>query len=270
MVWTRSGGALIAGLVLCAFGIAAWWSIDARRRSADARRYTTRTGQDTTITLIDGTRVRLAPRTTLAVSAGFGEGTRTVTVSGEAYFEVLHASGTPFVVQSKNLTTRVLGTTFLIRADADDSLSHVSVASGKVAIARRGLERRPILLTAGMAAAVPDSADNAVVVDRTSQTIRWVDGRLIFHNAPASDVLDALTRWYGYRFQLADSALADVRVTLGVSVESSQAALAAVRDVMNVNLTFDHQVIVVSARRRAGDAHRNRDAFPQIEKGVGR
>src|SRR5688572_16717807 len=76
----------------------------------ETKTYSTARGQRATITLLDGSIAILAPATTIHVT------NRNVELNGEAVFTVTQHTGEPFTVKSGNTVTRVLGTTFGIRA----------------------------------------------------------------------------------------------------------------------------------------------------------
>jgi len=95
---------------------------------------------------------------------------------------------------------------------------------------------------------VGDSTATVVTGDQ-AQYVGWVEGQLVFHKTPTADVLAALTRWYGYRFQFEDSSMANRKITLGMSTESSAAALATLRQVLDVELTFQQNVVTLHPRR---------------------
>ena len=231
------------------------------------REYTTRAGQQATVILTDGSRVRLAPRTTLRIANEFDVTARTVSLRGEAYFDVSRTSGTPFIVQTQHATTRVLGTTFDVRDDMHDQSTHVAVVTGKVTVWRMRHDRAPITLTQGMTATVGDSVA-AVTAGDATHDVSWLDGQLVFHNASTLTVLTALTRWYGYEFRLNDSTLAQLRLTLGLSTTSSQAALSTLKRVMDVELTVDHGVIMLTPHKAGPMSRMRKDMLTPAHDGV--
>lgn len=218
------------------------------------RVYATAIGQRAVVQLSDGSRVTLAPQSTLTVDNTFGRDTRSVALVGEAYFEVTHTSGIPFVVTTRDATTHVLGTTFDVQQYPSDHAVSVTVVDGKVAMTRtRGMRgtHAPVTLTAGMTGIVTDSSGPTVALGDASHVVTWIDGQLVFHKAPTATVLAALTRWYGYEFRLTDSTLANERLTLWLSTESSMAALKTLKQVLNAELTVDHGTVTLSPRRGA-------------------
>lgn len=199
--------------------------------------YTTRVGQQATITLNDGTRIVLAPQTTLRV-AGFNVASRTVTLeAGEAYFTVASVPGVPFTVRSGVLTAQVLGTEFLVRHDRGEHHLHVAVVSGKVRMTTPSRAASGLTLTAGQIGDMTDSTVQVSRLDDVAAEMEWVPGHLLFRNTLVSSILQTVSRWYGYRFRYADSALAQQRLTIDISTQSSAEALASIERILLVNLT---------------------------------
>lgn len=86
------------------------------------------------IILPDGSIVILNKGSELNYPAAFTKENRTVSLIGEAYFDIKHDAKRPFLVHTGALTTRVLGTAFNIKSNAKESLIEVTVSRGKVAV----------------------------------------------------------------------------------------------------------------------------------------
>jgi len=252
--WTSRGLVAAALVVLVLF---AYRSdiISKHRPPADesGARYVTAVGQTATVTLTDGSHVTLAPRTTLRILPGFGESSRTIWLRGEASFDVVGRSTHPFVVQTGSATVRVLGTRFTIRRYDTDAVAHVFVMDGKVAISGSDDSRKDVTLTAGMMGDIRDSVTLVTPVDAAKEYMQWIDGKIVFHHVQTTDVLAALTRWYGFEFRCADTTLASRHLTAWMSTESSAAALSTLKQVLDVDLTFDANVVTLHPRRQPRD-----------------
>lgn len=86
------------------------------------------------IRLTDGTQVVLYPQSRLSFAETFPADQRTVYLSGDAYFQVAKDPKRPFLVHTTDLVTKVLGTSFFVRArDASDK-TLVEVREGKVSV----------------------------------------------------------------------------------------------------------------------------------------
>ncbi|MFB9292709.1 FecR family protein [Persicitalea jodogahamensis] len=84
------------------------------------------------ITLADGSSVLLQPDSKLSFPAKFEGRERKVYLSGEAFFEVSKNPNQPFLVYANELLTRVVGTSFRVKAFADQDDIEVVVRTGKV------------------------------------------------------------------------------------------------------------------------------------------
>ena len=122
--WAWSVAAAIAVLL-----VASWW-IFLRERTPDTFAISTQTNESRSITLPDESKVVLNENSTL--SYHYAGDIRKVVLSGEAFFDVAKDPRHPFVIQSEDVETKVLGTSFNIRAYPDEGKVKVSVKTGRV------------------------------------------------------------------------------------------------------------------------------------------
>ena len=228
-VWFGAMATLIVGASILAHG--------SRVEHAYAMQtYATHLYQQAIVNLDDGTRITLAPQTTVRVMR-FSARSRTIELdSGEAYFEVMHASASPFMVRSGATTAQVLGTAFLVRHDAGDAHVRVSVTDGKVRVMTAA---RPagVTLTVGQTGDVTDSTTQVSTTNDLTPGIEWASGRIMFRHIPLTTVLHTVEKWYGYHFRYSDRTLGTQSVTMMISTRSSAEALATIEHMLAVNLT---------------------------------
>jgi transmembrane sensor len=86
------------------------------------------------ITLSDGSSVLLKPNSKLSYPKIFTGNTRKVFLSGEAFFEISKNPKKPFYVYANEIVTKVVGTSFRIKAYADLPNVEVIVRTGKVKV----------------------------------------------------------------------------------------------------------------------------------------
>ena len=91
-----------------------------------------------TITLNDGTVVLLKKDSKINIASDFGSKTRKVFLTGEAFFDVKKDVDRPFLVVAGGIVTKVLGTSFNVRAYANEPRTFVSVKSGQVSVYEDG------------------------------------------------------------------------------------------------------------------------------------
>lgn len=86
------------------------------------------------INLPDGSSVLLSKGSEVRYEEKMDKSQREIYLEGEGFFEVAKNPDRPFLVYTKGLTTKVLGTSFRVRAFADEPNVTVSVKTGKVTV----------------------------------------------------------------------------------------------------------------------------------------
>jgi ferric-dicitrate binding protein FerR (iron transport regulator) len=161
-------------------------------------------GQKTKAFLPDGSIVWLNAESSLMFPEQFTDSTRSVQLEGEAYFEVVHNPARPFVVMAGNTITRVLGTSFNIKAYGEDHNVTVALTEGKVEVWHRGAgdhgDAEQLNPGEGLMAA-NDGHIKRFIFDPREHTA-WKDGLLYFRKADFNTVRKALERWYGVDFEI--------------------------------------------------------------------
>lgn len=86
------------------------------------------------VNLPDGSSVLLKRASFIRFPRQFSEEKREVELSGEAFFEVKKNPRHPFFVYAGEMVTRVIGTSFTVRAYQSDATAKVRVKTGKVSV----------------------------------------------------------------------------------------------------------------------------------------
>ena len=222
--WRRPGvlRAAAAVLVLLA-GTLVWRILSSLGGAAEPVRYATEVGARRELRLADGSRVVLGPGSRMTVA---GEDGRSVELDGEAYFEVTHDEDRPFTVTTPSAVIRDLGTAFTVRADSAAGTS-VAVTEGVVAISPPQERTQQETLRAGDRARVHRGR---VAVQRRAATradVAWTTGRLAFRDAPVTEVVAALKRWYGVTLRV-DPSLAGRHLTADFEGQTAEQAMRIV------------------------------------------
>jgi ferric-dicitrate binding protein FerR (iron transport regulator) len=209
------------------------------RAESRARMHAAPVGVVVVVPLPNGSRVTLAPLTTLRV-----RGTE-LELDGEGYFQIQHDARAPITVRTGAITTRVLGTSFVVRRYQNDAATHVVVVDGRVST---GGQRRAAILSAGMAALVSDSTVRTSAAAAQDVNTDWIRGQLMFKDVPAATVLEALGRWYGYEFRMTDSTLARERVTVRFRAGARDETFEAIGRLLGVSLSVDGRIVTLRPR----------------------
>jgi transmembrane sensor len=215
-----------AVLVLLVGGAFLWRDIRGPGGASAARTFATAVGERRQFRLADGTDVVLGPASRLAVDARSAD--RSVTLDGDGYFSVVHEASHPFIVKVGAVRIQDVGTAFAVQTD-DGGGIRVAVDSGLVALGSRESDGSWEVLHARDRATVNPSG--LVVVERSAVSdddLAWIQGRLVFRDAPLIQVGAELYRWYGVRLRVADSSLVNLHLTASFSGESVDRVLKVI------------------------------------------
>jgi transmembrane sensor len=220
-VWAQ-----VAAAAVLIVGAAWGWRVFGPSTGADVV-YAAADGERTSVILADGTTVVLTPRSGLVVPARFGRRDREVTLTGEAWFSVVHDDDRPFTVLAGDFRVRDIGTVFTVHTGPADSIG-VSVIEGSVAVRRstRGTDAETVLTEGDVGRFTTGGV--AAIVDRgqpVAALASWTAGDLTLIDVAVEDAVAALARWHGTRIGLADPALARQPVTITLSLDSLARAL---------------------------------------------
>lgn len=148
------------------------------------------------LTLPDGSRVWLNSASSLTYTANHFEQNRTVTLTGEAYFEVESDSRKPFRVMTDKQTVTVLGTKFNINSYPDEPGTKTTLIEGGVDITAKKAAHT-IRLSPGQESFVDGSGLPPTVRQvETGQAIAWINGLFRFDGNTIDEVMRQLARWY--------------------------------------------------------------------------
>jgi transmembrane sensor len=219
---SRGGYAAAAAIVVAmAMGGGAWW------QWSQAPAFAAGAGEQRTLTLDDGSVVRLNSRSSLRVR--MSAGLRLIELrEGQALFEVAPDPTRPFVVYSGSAAVRAVGTRFDVYRKPTGTL--VSVVEGRVAVERAdGASPQaigPVLLGAGEQVTV--SADGGI--DRPEKpnvaaATSWLQQKLVFDGQPLGEVLQEFNRYARVPIVLTDPSLATLRVNAVFHTTSAESLL---------------------------------------------
>lgn len=153
-------------------------------------------GQMSQVTLSDGTKIWLNSGTTLKYPDQFGENSRTVSISGEAYFKVAKNAENPFFVKSNDLTVKVLGTSFNYSAYKEDATASVTLVEGKVEVQDVNGETMATLHPGQLL--TKNKSTNTITTKevKTAFYSSWSDGKISFDDERFDQIAVKIERWF--------------------------------------------------------------------------
>lgn len=241
--------------VIAVFLVGGWFvyqSLTAHQRNLNT--VTTKAGSKTKIMLPDGTKVWLNADSKLTYPNDFQHiSKREVTLVGEAYFKVKHDADHPFVIHTKGLTVRDIGTEFNLKAYPDDEKSSLSLIEGSVSVSLINDKDKDLILKPGEKVVyhtTPKTKEpiagrdlcrkkthkknietlseieslpklkvtkiHPVLTENGKHLISetaWKDDKLVFKGTRFEELARQLSRWYGVEITIKDKKIADYTFT---------------------------------------------------------
>lgn len=150
--------------------------------------------------LPDGSMVLLNENSSLAYAKDFK--VRTVDLKGEAFFDVTKKNGQSFEINTSTTKTKVLGTSFNIRA-YDQTPVEVAVVTGKVAVESVQEGNKESVLLLPNETVVYDAAVKKMVktVEPTNNSVAWKTQELVFDNTELGSVIKTLERYFEVKIE---------------------------------------------------------------------
>jgi len=210
-------------------------------------RFDTPVGGRRVVPLIDGSKVELNTQTVLRTAVN--QTKREVWLdSGEAFFEVAHREGEPFVVHAGSQTITVLGTKFSVRRDKDRVT--VNVLEGRVRVDDgEGQMARAAIITAGDTA-ISRGASTLIAAkseERVESALAWRDGMLSFDQAPLTDVVAEFNRYNRTRLVVIDSQAGKIPIGGSFQASSVDSFTRLLRDAYGLKIDRDDETVNISS-----------------------
>jgi transmembrane sensor len=194
------------------------------------------------IDLPDGSTAWLNHGTILKYPQKFGERSRELFITGEAYFNVKEDKGHPFILKTSDIDIHVLGTRFNVMAYEDDPEIVITLEEGELDLFYSSRDQ-----SSGKIACLEPGEH--IVIERYSKEVSkysgktdiytaWKDGLLVFRDDPMDVIVKKLERWYNVEIEFADEELASYRFTATFTDET----LRQVLHLLSVAVPMEYEV----------------------------
>ncbi|MFD0751824.1 FecR family protein [Mucilaginibacter calamicampi] len=202
---------------------------------------TTSPGEKERLVLADGTIVMLNAGTTLRYPLSFGSKNREVYLNGEAFFEVHKDREHPFIIHTKKMNVRVLGTVFNIKSYDDAPQSETSLIQGSIEVTINDRKADRIILkpkeklvienapASQLLTNKPTGRNLKAVIEGTQYSLTnltylpnidsaavetlWLKDKLVFKNEDFESIAADMERWYGIQIVFEHEQLKHLRFT---------------------------------------------------------
>ena len=196
-------------------------------------------GERVSITLPDGTAVKLNSESILSYKQDFGKKDRRVSLSGEGYFDVQKDLQKKFVVNTEFMDIEVTGTSFNVYAYSDKDIVEMALVQESVTVSsvRPPFERLNVVPNEKV---IYDKKTGTMQRITTSNVLEtaWVSKELVFRSEPMEAVLKRISRKYGVSFEIMDSSLVKDTYTGVFDKEEIEEVI----DILKVHYGFDYKI----------------------------
>jgi len=160
------------------------------------------------ISLSDGTDVAINGGSSFKYPEVFKSDTRTVELNGEAFFNVKRDESKPFIIKTKKVQIKVLGTSFNVKAYAPDQRTIVTVTTGKVLVAVNNQENKVVLKAGESAVYDASTFELTKQVNNNVNYQSWKTKEINFEeNTALSKVFETIEEVYQIQIEISDSSL---------------------------------------------------------------
>jgi len=196
------------------------------------------------LVLADGTRVWLNSQTTLKYPVAFTGEVRDVYLTGEAYFEVAKGQK-PFIVNTPEGAVQVLGTQFNVKAYLEEPAEVITLEEGKVRVTVNDNLFRDI--TPGYQALINKGNQQLTTkAVNTSFYTGWREGVFRFDGETLEGVMNALARWYDFRFQFEKESTQNLHFSGTLKrYDSAEKVFQMIEQTANVKISIEDEYIVI-------------------------
>ncbi len=184
------------------------------------------------VTLPDGSLVFLNANTRISYSKKFNSGLREVKLDGEAYFDVTHDPGRPFIVYARKAGIKVLGTSFNVQAIRSSGKVEVFVESGKVQLFETENTGNAITIEPGFIGSMEDE-----IVDKTLNSdanyLAWKTKKLTFSNTDMAKAAKGIQDVFKVKVVFSNPGMMQCKIESRFENESLENVLDAVCTTFN-------------------------------------
>ena len=232
----------------------------------------TKNGNRTNIVLPDGSQVRLNAGSSLDYNnSHFNKDIREVTLNGEAYFDVVKNADKPFIIHTKKMDIKVLGTSFNVRSYNDEKFAEAALIKGSLEVTLKDRDQK-IILQPNEKISVPNEEPTAdvkpekvyvaksnpvripqIVVNEIKPSpryniigeIAWTQNKLYFEDETLEDIGHLIERWFGKKVTIANESLKSVHYTGNFENETMEDVLSYLKLSKSFNFRIGNDNVVI-------------------------
>ncbi|WBY08191.1 FecR domain-containing protein [Sphingomonas sp. 7/4-4] len=239
----------LAASVAAIVGVSFHEARPSRQAAVATASFATEVGGHRSLGLSDGSRVEL--NTDTRVRTAIGGDRRAVWLDkGEAFFEVSHRDGLPFIVHAGSREITVLGTKFSVRRFGGKVTVWVREGRVRVENVEHASAARSAVVTAG-GVALSDGAATLVTSaspERVEQALSWREGMLSFDQERLGDIALEFNRYNRKKIVIGDAEAANIRIGGAFPASEPDAFARLLRDAYALEIEETQSAIKIQKK----------------------
>ncbi|HTH55028.1 MAG TPA: FecR domain-containing protein [Cyclobacteriaceae bacterium] len=194
--------------------------------------------------LPEGTAIVMNKKSSLTYPKYFNQRTRTVKLSGEAFFDVAHQPDQPFIVDCAEVSIKVLGTAFNISCLNNSAVIETQVTRGKVLMYSL---HDSIRIEAGWVGSYDrPSKQMSLRKSKNQNHIGYATHTFAFEDIPLKEVAENLSNSFGVSFVFENETLKNCRLTSEYHDKSLTFILTVIAESLNLKYTVKGNTVYLS------------------------
>lgn len=192
-----------------------------------------KTNNENRFELPDGSLVWLYPGSEIVYNKAYNDKSRIVVLNGKGYFEVVKDPNVPFIVQTNNTETKVLGTSFTIDARQKNK-THLVLLTGKVTFSS---ETEEVVLVPGEQVTVRNDGLLIKSKNEDPNVLAWKSKVLQFDQAQVGVAIQEIEKLYQVSLNVENPRLLECLLTTKFDNESLENVLETIKILFGAKFT---------------------------------
>lgn len=204
-------------------------------------------GKKSKLTLPDGSVVIINSGTTITYPTEFDKATRVISITGEAFFDIIKDESRPFTINTPDVVVQVLGTSFNLKAYQEESFE-LTLVTGKVRVAsiEDGNEQMTILPNHQVSFNKISKGFKNREVD-VKEFMAWKEGKLVL-NGDLQTVAKSIERWYNKKIIFKTETIKGCQVEASYVNEYLDNVLKSLSYLMNFEYKIEGEAIILDGK----------------------
>jgi len=199
--------------------------------------------------LPDSSTVWMHADASITYPRNFAKDQRSITYTGEGFFDISHDKSRPFLIRSGEIMIKVLGTRFNVKAKEKQNIMEVAVVSGSVSVRAPGKDSRlqEIILKPQQKAFFETKSKRLTFIEIPDQAKKEIfePVTIVFEETPLRTVIRQLEQKFETHIHLTNQEMNNCKVTADFEQQSLPVILEMLCASLEANYTMSENTILI-------------------------